>query len=77
MHRSKNLERIGPRIKGTKIEHQAVVCFNMKHFHFDSKTCSCSAEEVNVCHECPMIQPAKFDTVKNQEYRQNSIESIY
>ena len=32
MHRSKNLEKIGPKRNGTIVEHQAVVCFEMKHF---------------------------------------------
>ena len=52
MHRSKNLERIGPKINGGEIEHKAVVCFKMKHFYLNCRSCSCSVEEVTAKNEC-------------------------
>ena len=52
MHRSKNLERIGPKIKGAEIEHKAVVCFDMKHFYLNCRTCSCSVETVTAKNQC-------------------------
>ena len=55
LHRSKNLETIGPKRNGCNLEHHAVVCFRLKHFYLNCKTCYCSVEDVDQNHECSRV----------------------
>ena len=45
LHRSKNLGAIGPKIGCGVLEHHAVLCFKIKHFYLDCKTCYCNIKD--------------------------------
>ena len=65
MHRSKNLETIGPKQNGFNLEHHAVVCFRLIHFYLNCKTCYCSVEDVDQNHECSQVRDNIVISTKN------------